>query len=193
MRDITSNEVNFILRIFKSPELYYNANSIASSVGITSMGALKIANALEKDHVLITNELGKARFFSLNLSSDYVKQFIKFLLKHEAEQASPHIKRWIADIKNIKSADCAIIFGTTLKKQESKDIDVLLIVNKKTFLKVKQEINKINFINSQKIHPLFQTNEDIKENIKKKDKVLLNAIKGIVVFGEDKLMGLLKK
>ena len=48
MKDITNNEMLFVLSIFKSPEKEYNANNMAKHLGISPMGALKIAKRLEK-------------------------------------------------------------------------------------------------------------------------------------------------
>ena len=194
MEKITNNEMLFVLSIFKNPEIEYNANSIAKHIGISSMGALKIAKRLAQENILISRELGRAKFYKLNFNNDYVRQYIKFLLKRESEQSPAYIKRWIIELRKIKSADSVILFGSVLKKhKESKDIDVLLITDGKRFSKLKKEIESINFINIKKLHPLYQTEEDIKKNIKKRDKPLLNAIKGTIVFGEDKIISLLEK
>lgn len=194
MKDITNNEMLFVLSIFKSPEIEYNANSIAKYIGISPMGALKIAKRLEKENILISKELGRAIFYKLNFNNDYVKQYVKFLLKRESEQASAYVKRWVSELKKIKSAEAAILFGSVLKRHnEAKDIDVLLITDKKKFPKLKKEIKDINLINIKKLHPLYQEKEDLRRNIKKGDKPILNAIKGIVVFGEDKIISLLEK
>jgi len=56
MKGITDNEMRFVLGIFKSPELEYNANSISKLIGISSMGALKIAKRLEKENILVFRE-----------------------------------------------------------------------------------------------------------------------------------------
>jgi len=48
-------------------------------------------------------------------------------------------------------------------------------------------------LNTKKIHPVYQTREDFRKNIKKEDKPLLSAIKGIVAFGEDVIIDLLSK
>ncbi len=194
MKSITDNEMLFVLSILKNPEKEYNSNNIAKILGISSMGALKIAKRLENEKVLLPKKLGKAVFYSLNLENDYVKQYIKFLLKREAEQTSAYLRRWIIEIKKISNADCAILFGSIIKKhQEAKDVDVLFITDSKKFPNLKREINEINIMNDKKIHPLYQTDHDLKDNIKKHDKPILNAIKGIVVFGEDKLIELIKK
>ena len=194
MKEITNNEMIFVLSIFKSPEVEYNANSISKKMGISSMGALKIAKRLEKENIIKSKKLGKAKFYNLNLHNDYVRQYVKFLLKREAEHAHPYIKVWIKDIEKIKSADAAILFGSVLRKQkEAKDIDVVLIINKKGYHKSKKEIEDIDLLNTKKIHPMYQTKDDFKKNIKKGDKPLLSAIKGIAVFGEDLIIKLLEK
>ena len=194
MEKITNNEMLFVLSIFKSPEIEYNANSIAKHIGISSMGALKIAKRLEKENILTSRKLGKARFYKLNFNSDYVKQYVKFVLKRESEQAPVYIKRWVVELRKIGGADFAILFGSVLKKhEEAKDIDVLLITDKGRFPKLKKEVDEINLINTKRLHPLYQTRKDLKENIKKRDKPVLDAIKGIIVFGEDKIISLLEK
>ena len=194
MKDITKNEILFVLIIFKNPDKDYNANSIAKRIGISSMGSLKIAKKLKKDNILIPKRLGKAVFYKLDINNNYVEQYIKFLLKRECELSNPYTKMWINEIKKIKNADSAILFDSILtKNKEAKDIDILFITDKEKFYKLKKEIEEINFINIKKIHPIYQTKEDFKNNIIKEDKVVLNAIKGIIVFGEDLIIKLLKK
>jgi predicted nucleotidyltransferase len=179
----------FVLNILKSPEISYNANSMAKTIGMSRMGALKIAKKLEKENILISKELGKAKFYRLNLKSDYVREYVKFLLKREAEQVHPYVKVWIEDIRKIKSADAAILFGSVLRKyKEARDIDVMLIINPKSYDGSKKEIREIDAITTKKIHPLYQTKNDFIKNLKNEDKPLLSAIKGIVVFGEDRII-----
>lgn len=194
MKDVTKNEMSLILTIFKSPEKDYNARTIAKEIKITHMGALKIVKRLENEGILKSKELGKAKFYTLNFDNDYVEQYLKFLLKREVEQSNPYVKRWIKEIKKIKNADSAILFGSILiKHKKAKDIDTLFIIDSKKFSKLKDEITKINSINIKKLHPIYQTKQDIKDNIKEGDKPLLNAIKGIIIFGDNTIINLLRK
>ena len=193
MRDITNNEMFFVLNIFKSPEKDYNTSEIAKLLGITPMGSLKIARRLEKENILKSKKIGKAKIYQLNMQNHYVKDYLKFLLKREAEQSPSYIKVWISELRKIKNADVAILFGSILRKKEAKDIDALLITNQKKFSELKKEIESINLINIKKLHPMYQSKEDVKENIKKEDKALLNAIKGIIALGEDKIIEILEK
>jgi len=181
----------FVLRVFKSPEVEYNANSMAKHLGMSAMGALKIAKRLEKENILTSRTLGKATFYRLDFSNEYVKQYLRFLLKREVEHAHPYVKRWITEIRKVKAADVSILFGSVLKKyKEARDIDVLFITDKKRFPRLKREVEEINSMNIKKIHPVYQTKEDLEKNIKERDKVILGAVKGIIIFGEDVIITL---
>ena len=115
-------------------------------------------------------------------------------MKKESEWSKAYVKRWIGELQKIKHANAIILFGSVLKKEkEAEDIDSLIIVNKKAFQTVEKEVDKINILNEKKIHPVYQTEEDLEKNIKSGNKVILNAIKGIVVSGEEKLVSLLRK
>lgn len=186
MKDITNNEMMFMLNILKSPEIEYNANSMAKKLGISRMGALKIARRLEKEEIISSKELGKAKFYKLNLEREYVSTYLKFLLKREAEQAHPYIKIWIEDIRKIKSADAAILFGSLLRKhREAIDIDAVIIIKPKKFKKVQKEIEGINEMRTKKLHPIHMAKGDLAKNLKNGNEAMLEAIKGLVVFGEE--------
>ena len=193
MKDITNNEMLFVLSIFKSPEKEYNASNMAQHLGISPMGALKIAKRLERESILKSKQIGKARIYQINMKNDFAKEYIKFLLKREAERAPAYAKVWINELRKIKNADTAILFGSVLRKREVNDVDALLVTNQKRFSKLKKEVEDINLINIKRLHPMYQSKKDIKANIKKEDKALLNAIKGIVAFGEDKLINLIEE
>tara|TARA_Y100000310_G_scaffold266197_1_gene277608 strand:- start:969 stop:1550 length:582 start_codon:yes stop_codon:yes gene_type:complete len=193
MKDITNNEMLFVLTIFRSPKNEYNTSDIARLLGISPMGALKIARKLEKENILKSKEIGKAKIYQLNMQNNYVKQYIKFLLKREAEQAPSHVKVWINELRKIKNADVAILFGSILRRKDVNDIDVLLITSQKKFSKLKKEVENVNLINIKRLHPMYQSKKDITENIKQEHKALLNAIKGIVAFGEDKFIDLIEE
>ena len=193
MKDITKKEMELILTIFKNPTDDFNANNISIKIGITPMGALKIMKRLEKQGILISKKIGKAVFYKINLDKDYVADYLIFLLKREAELSSPYIKRWINEARKINSADIAILFGSALKKEsKANDIDILIVTDQKRFKKAKNEIEDINEISEPKLHAVYQTLNDLKENIRRKDAVVLSAIKGIIAIGYRDLIKILK-
>ena len=193
MIDITINEMNFILKLIKNPREEFNARTMAKKIGMSHMGALKIAKKLEKEKIVNSKQIGKGIYYTLDLKKDYAAQYVKFLLNRETEQAHPYVRRWINELKKISSADIIILFGSVLTKYEgANDIDVLLITSNKKFDHLKKEIESINNINIKKIHPIYQSGKDLEKNINEKDKVILNAIRGVVIIGEDKFIELIK-
>ena len=189
MKTGKENEMLFILSVLKSPEIEYNANNLAKHLKLSAMGSLKIAKRLQKEEILSAKKIGQASIYKINSNKDYALEYSRFLLKKEAQDSNPYIKRWINEIRKIKSAKSAIIFGSVFQKNDkANDIDVLFIVEQRNLQKLKNEIEEINLLNSKKIHPIFQAEIDLENNIRKKDGVILNAIKGVVVFGEDHII-----
>lgn len=193
MKDITKNEMRALLALFKDISSNYNANNLSKKLGLTSMGMLKILKRLEKQNILQSQQLGKAVFYKLKLD-DYTKAYLKFLLQNEAEQSIPRIKRWVNELRKFqKHAEIGILFGSVLSKEEYNDVDLLLVFKPSQNSKINQLADVINKASIKRVHLVKQTKNDLKENIKKKDKVVLDLIKnGIVVFGYETIIELIK-
>ena len=193
MRDVTRHEMLIVLKIFKTPEREFNANSISKETGLTPMGALKILKRLEKEGVLAPKAAGKATFYRLNFGNDYTRGYVKFALENEAKHSPPYVRRWVNEIRKLKNADAAILFGSVLQKgSKAHDIDVLAVTDQNKFGKLKAEITELNKINEKHIHVVYQSLEDLQNNIAKQDKIVLSALKGIVAFGEGTLTETIK-
>ncbi|MEW5896987.1 MAG: hypothetical protein AB1668_04805 [Nanoarchaeota archaeon] len=188
MKEITKAEMDIVLRLVKSPETDYNANNLAKAVEITAMGALKILKRLEKETILTSKRIGKATIYKINTTNFYARRYLSLILAREPIYASPQVKKWVEELRKIKSAELIILFGSVLEKPNPNDIDVLFLTDQKHFYQLQKEVKELNEINIKKIHPLYQTFNDIVNNIKRRDKPLLNAIKGIVIIGEEKFI-----
>ncbi|HIH25919.1 MAG TPA: winged helix-turn-helix transcriptional regulator [Nanoarchaeota archaeon] len=182
--------MDIVLILVKSPEIEYNANSIAKIVNITPSGALKILRRLEKESVLKSRRVGQAIIYNINTENKYALDYVSLILTREKIYSVPRIKRWVEELKKIKHADTIILYGSVLKSDNYNDVDVVFVTNNKLIKKLEKEINELNNINVKRIHPLYQTSDDLINNIKKNDKVLLNAIKGIIVKGENNFVTL---
>ena len=188
MRNLTKNEMMATLTILKSPEILYNSRTLSKVLGISHMGCLKILKRLEKGYILESKHIGRSIVYKVDAKNSYSKAYTKFLLSNEAENSSPFVRKWIHEIRKIKNCSLAILFGSILRKTGPEDIDVLFITDQQKFNKLKKEVEELNELNLKKIHPIYQTEKDLIENIKKRDKVILNAIKGIVAVGEEEFL-----
>jgi predicted nucleotidyltransferase len=190
MKEITKYEMQIMIRLFKDIGVWYNANNLSKEIGISSMGALKILKRLNDQDILNHKEEGRRKYYYLNYNNQFTIDFIEFLLKKEAKDSLPRIRRWITEIKNI-DVDIAIIFGSVLRTVTHKDIDVMLVYKQNK--KIDNIITEKNKLNVKRIHPIKQTISDLKNNIKKRDKLVLNAVKfGVVAKGQKKLIEVIK-
>ena len=194
MEIITENEMEAILLLLKDFDADYNANNLSKILDITPMGALKILKKMEKQKLLKAKQMGKAVFYKPDLNSNYTKTFLKFLLQKKAEETKSRVKRWVKELRKLQNnAEIGILFGSVLEKEKYNDVDLLIVLKQSQNSKINILINKINRINIKRIHVIKQTKENIKQNIKKGDKVVLNAIKnGIVLFGYEKIIGVIQ-
>ncbi len=194
MEALSLNEIRSSLKLLKEPLADYNANSLSKNQGITAMGALKILKRLEKQNLLRSKKMGKAVFYKPNLADDYPKRFFELLLEKQAEESSPRVKKWVRELRKLSDkAQAAIMFGSVLEKQDHGDVDVLLILEPSQNDVVEKALEELNQLNVKKIHAVKQTKEDLAQNIRKGDRVVLEALgKGIIPFGYEKIVEAIK-
>ncbi|MFW6282583.1 MAG: hypothetical protein ACOC1P_00820 [Minisyncoccales bacterium] len=187
------NKDKVVLRILKDVSREYNANSLSKVLKLSAMGVLKILRNLEGEGIVISNKVSNIKFYGFNFDSSYSKDYASLILKKEAESSSAYVKRWVEEIRKVGIAKVSMLFGSVLSKgKSSNDIDVLFIVDKRDFGKLKNEIAEMNKLTDKKIHPVYQTEEDFVNNLKNKDKVILEIVKGILVFGEREFVNILE-
>lgn len=192
MVSLTPKENEVLLTLFKDFSKNYNANSLSKQVGITPRGALKILKSLQKQNLLISKKYGKAVFYKINLDDYFAFRTIETLLIYEAREKAP---RWLSEFKELfKEVEIVIIFGSIVREpKKANDIDLLLVFKQKKMKPVKHFISEKNKILLKPIHPVIQSLNDIKNNLKKKDPVVLNALRrGYVLHGFDKLIEVVK-
>ncbi len=186
MVSITENEsrtINFLLRNFPKD---YNINQLSRELKLSPRGAYKILKKLEEYKILSSKRIGNNIIYKINFSEDLALETCQLALNEK--KAPPYIQTWINDLQPLKEiTEMAILFGSILtKEKQAVDVDVLLVFGKENFLKVQEQIKKINQIKSKKIHAVIQTKEDLLSNIKKKDPAILEEIRtGLILWGRN--------
>jgi len=192
MKGLTKKEIEVLLKLLKDFTRDYNANSITKVIGITPRGALKILKGLKKENLVIGKELGKAVFYKINLNDYYTYRVMETLLINEAREKA---SRWLYEFKDLfKDIEIAIIFGSIVKNsKKANDIDLLLVFKKEQNRSINKIIEEKRAISKKTIHLIKQSPKDLENNLKKRDKIILNALKnGYVLYGYDKLLEVLK-
>jgi len=193
MVSLTENEsraIDFLIRNFSQD---YNINQLSRELKLSPRGIFKILKKLEKQNYLISKKQGNNLFYQVNYGLEEALDVCKFALSER--NISPFIRVQINDmIKLRKLTKIAILFGSALTKgAEAKDVDVVLVFNKKEFSKVEKAMDEINLIKHKKIHAVYQTEEDFVDNIRKRDKAIISAIKtGMILWGRDSFLEAVK-
>jgi predicted nucleotidyltransferase len=189
MVSITTNEarvINFLLRNFSKN---YNINQIARELELSPRGAYQILKKLKLQKILSSQKIGNNIIYTVNFEGDITLDVCQFVLAEK--ETTPYIQTWINDLQPLKKlTEMAILFGSILtKEKQAGDVDVLLVFEKENFLKVQEQIKKINHIKSKKIHAIIQTKEDLFSNIKKRDPAVLEEIRvGLILWGRNILV-----
>ena len=193
MVSLTENEsrtIEFLIRNFFND---YNINQLSRELKVSPMGIYKILKKLENQSFLISNKQGNNIFYKINYESKEALDACIFALTEK--KTTPYIRSWINDLEKLKEkTKLAILFGSILRKgKEARDIDVLLVFDKEDFNDIERIIKEINKIRTKRIHAIYQTKQDLVNNIKIKDKAILEEIRtGVILWGRDILVEAIK-
>ena len=191
MVNLTENEKKVLLVIFKDLTVFYNANSISKVVGISHIGAQKILKKAVNSNLVAATRIGKAITYQLKLSDDYVSKLISFIL---ADEANNH-KRWVEEFKELFKEDTIVlIHGSAIKKYDTaRDIDILVVVDKDRFNEINKIIKARQEVLPKELHAIKMTEDDLRANIKNKNKAIIDIIKNaIVLHGQEKYVRMIK-
>ncbi|KKQ17848.1 MAG: hypothetical protein US31_C0015G0014 [Berkelbacteria bacterium GW2011_GWA1_36_9] len=191
MVSLTKKESEILMKLFKDFSKNYNSNSISKELAVSPRGALKVLKHLEKENLVIGKRMGKAVFYKLNLEDLYTRKIIETLLIEETRNKA---QRWLNEFGQVlEYTEIVIIFGSIIKNpQHAKDVDLLLVYNRKDYQKVSTFIDAKNKVLFKKIHDIPQTIGDLKDNLKK-NPAIIDAIRtGYVLNGYDKIIEVIK-
>ena len=180
-----------VLKLFKDFTADYNPSSIAKILNKSRVGTFKALKSLEKDSIVKGKDMGKARFYRINLWDEYARKNVETLLMEEAKDYT----RWKDELSQLSDiTSIAILFGSIVtNRKKANDIDLLIVLDKKNNNKLNKFIREKNLLLIKKLHPVKQTNEDLQKNIIRKDKVIINALKyGVVLHGYEEIVELIK-
>ncbi|PIN80734.1 hypothetical protein COV11_03415 [Candidatus Woesearchaeota archaeon CG10_big_fil_rev_8_21_14_0_10_30_7] len=191
MVSLTQKERESILVLFKDFSSFYNANSISAPLKMTSVGVQKLFKRLLNANLLISKRIGKSIIYKVNLNDKYVRQLVSFLLADEAN----NFRRWKEEFGELFKKDrIVLMYGSSIKNYaQANDIDIIIVLRKKEVEEVNKFIKKKKEILPKNLHSIKMTYQDLLENLKKKDKVIIDIIKNsIVLHGHDLYVEVIK-
>ena len=191
MASLTKNGRKALIILFKDFCSYHNANSLSKYLGISRVGTMKMLKKLHKEELLIDKKIGKSTVYKPNLSDDYVKDLISFLLSDEANS----FKRWKDEFKGLfKNERVVMLYGSTIKNYaKARDIDVMIIRKKGDSGEIYKLIAERQKFIPKKIHVVDLTPEEFGKNLKQKQKAILDIVKNaVILYGQNRYVDLIK-
>lgn len=184
-----------IVILLKDFSSTHTVSSLAKSLKISRVGVWKVLKKLEAEKLIIIYPAGKGKTstFILKLNWENIlldKTLALYLTKDALKQ-----KRWRANFTELEiEVDFLILYGSILHDlKEASDIDILSVSKKKKLGKISDIIMKIQKIQFKKIHALNFTHTEFKDELKRKNKAMIDAIKkGTILFGQENFIEFMK-
>ena len=183
--------------LFRNIPNRFNVNQISRELKISVGSAYKILKSLEKKSVLVSLKIGNGIYYALNLDNKEAENITELVLiesRNKSLSKNSHASIYAKDFKDGEKLSKAIIlFGSILERKDTKDVDILFIIDKGKSKAVEDFCMKLSNLRPKRTNPLLMTMADFKENIKKQDKVIADILKkGIILFGEDAVIDILR-
>ena len=183
--------MDFLVRNFKERN---SINQIARRLKLSPMGAYKILKKLEKANAIKAEKIGNAVYYRADLDEEIGRKLAEFVLV-QSEFNNTFAKVYAEDLRKLKDvALSCILYGSILKAgKEAKDVDALIIIEKKDYKKISNKLAGIQQIAAKRIHDIRMTKEDLAKNLKKGNNAMIDMLKyGQVVWGADIIVEAIK-
>jgi DNA-binding Lrp family transcriptional regulator len=190
---MTINENKVLRKILMSFGEDYSINQIAKQCNIAPNGAFKILKKLEKQGILKIKKIANIVSYKINFENNKAENILELSLIPELEG---RLKFRMEDLRSLKKiTEACIVFGSYMDdKKQPNDLDIFFILKEKNFEEYKSVSKKIYQTMPIKVHEVLQTEEDLSENISKRDKIIIEIFgKGIIFWGYNEILELVKK
>lgn len=187
---IPKNTKKIILYLLKNLELV-NINQISRLLKISVGSSFKILKELEKNNLVVSSDLGNAKFYQINLNNEETIKWCEILLSEERRNLKGYPKIYAEEIIKFEHAELIILFGSVLDNKDFNDVDTLFITNEPK--EVTNFCLSISKIKTKPVVPLILKRVDFVKEIKSKKEVILKILKtGVILKGESVFIEVLK-
>ena len=166
MLSLSDNEfsvLNFLVRNFSEKLTIRN---MAQRLNFSPAGVFNILKKLEKQSIVVGQKLGTGLFYSINFENKIAEHLAEIVLLHSDEKIDLNIEQF-------KQANAAIL-------------------DEKSLLLITDNITVFD-ISIPNIEVITKTEDEIIDLLRKKDSQMLQILKkGVVLFGEDKIVEIIK-
>ncbi|HDK42555.1 MAG TPA: hypothetical protein ENG87_04195 [Candidatus Pacearchaeota archaeon] len=193
---IESSAKKLVLLLFRDFSKTHTVTSLAEELKMSRIGIWKILKRLQSENFIKLISAGSKKtsafIININLDNVIVDKTLALYLTEEAIRQ----KRWrsnFSDLENI--ADFIILFGSALySSQKANDIDIIIVSQKRKFIKIQKIIDRVQKTEMKKIHNINFTEAEFIIELKKHNKAVFDAVeRGVILFGQEKFIKFMKR
>ena len=191
-----STEDKILKILLKQFSLNWTITSLANEIKLSRVGIWKVLKKLEKDNLIILTKLGIGKTSMTNIKLNWENIILEKKLSLILTKEALNYQRWLNNFEELKNkTEFILLYGSILTSpKKANDIDILeVVLSKKNFIEIDNIIQKIQKTQIKKIHSESFTRTEFKDEIKKPNKIFIDAIKkGVVLFGQENFIKFIK-
>ncbi|MEK6950801.1 MAG: hypothetical protein AABX13_03715 [Nanoarchaeota archaeon] len=185
-----------VLILVKDFSAVHTTTSLAQQLKMSRWGVWKVIKKLQQEEIIALQPTGKGKTSTQTIHLNWNNKLIeKIIMLALAQEASAH-KRWSFTFAELeKEVDFLLLYGSILHSpKRAGDIDILSVAPEEKL----SAINRISFIiqktQEKKIHLYNLTVQEFTQELRKPNKVFLDALKrGVILFGQDTFVEFMKR
>ncbi len=179
----TPVEIRLVKYLFKHYQDKFNARQLAKLLHLNHAHVNKLCHLLANKDLVIEERLGNSIYFSYHYKNTLALKFIEYLLSLERKEFPQYLSVLLHSLKKFnQSIQFGLVFGSSIRKEDYQDFDVLLmypVKNLKEIKRIKEEIRKSGLL-EKPVRYVDITEKDIIANAK--DKTFYNILSDSLIF-----------
>src|SRR3989339_1030348 len=108
---VPKNTKKIILYLLRNLELV-NINQISKRINISVGSAFKILRELKKNNLVLSSDLGNAKFYQINLNNEETIRWCEILLLEERRTLKGYSKIYSEEIQKFEHSELIVLFGS---------------------------------------------------------------------------------
>ncbi len=167
MLSLSDNEFSVLSFLVRNFTEKLTIRSVAQRLNFSPAGVFNILKKLERQNIVVGQRLGTGLFYSINFENKIAEHLAEVVLLYSDEKADINIEK----LKEAKAA----------------------IFSKKSLLLITDNITSLD-ITIPNVEVSAKTEDEIANLFRKKDAEMLQLLRdGVVLFGEGKIVEIIKK
>ena len=166
--------------------------SLAKELDLSRVGLWKVLKRMQSEKLIVLTTMGTGKTSTYLVSLNWGNPILEKVLSLALTQDAINNQRWLNNFSELESKlDFLILYGSILySPKEANDIDIVAVVSdRKQFKHIEEIIAKMQKSQIKKIHALSFTQEEFAQEIRKPNKVFIDALKkGIILFGQEEFI-----